>query len=202
MSSREIILKKLRDNAGRIGEDVYKMPDFSFKKCTFSDPVSVFINTLRTAAGANCIEVGNDDYMINLKIKETFPDAGKICCSIPGIEADINPDTIDEAKDLDGIDIGVVEGGVACAENGCVWVPMNMKQKAVCFIAERLVIIVSRKNIVNNMHEAYEVLDKMDETSKYGFGTFISGPSKTADIEQSLVYGAQAAKDLTVILTD
>lgn len=74
-----------------------------------------------------------------------------------------------------------------------------MKEKAICFISECLILIVSKKNIVSNMHEAYEHL-KFNE--KYNFGTFISGPSKTADIEQSLVYGAQAARGLTVFLTE
>ena len=33
-----------------------------------------------------------------------------------------------------------------------------------------------------------------------GYGVFISGPSKTADIEQSLVIGAQAALSLNIFL--
>jgi L-lactate dehydrogenase complex protein LldG len=73
-----------------------------------------------------------------------------------------------------------------------------MKEKAICFISENLVILISRKNIVNNMHEAYDHIQFND----YGFGTFISGPSKTADIEQSLVYGAQAARGVTIFLSE
>ena len=38
------------------------------------------------------------------------------------------------------------------------------------------------------------------ESTDYGFGTVISGPSKNADIEQALVYGTQAARGVTVML--
>ena len=71
-----------------------------------------------------------------------------------------------------------------------------MKERAIYFISEELVILLDKKNIVNNMHEAY----KRVEMNNYGYGVFISGPSKTADIEQALVMGAQAARGVTVIL--
>ena len=59
-----------------------------------------------------------------------------------------------------------------------------MKEKAVLFISEYLVIFLEKEKIVNNMHEAYA---RIEMDPKYNFGTFISGPSKTADIEQALV---------------
>lgn len=197
MSSKEKILSTLRKNV----RETYDMPDLSFKKLTFDDPVAEFIKQVTTTAGAKLVEIkAGDD--LNAKIREAYPDAKVIASNLPGIDAQRNPDEVAEAQDLDGTDLGVIEGGVACAENACVWVPMNMKQKAICFISEFLVIIVSKKNIVSNMHDAYKALEQMGETSKYGFGTFISGPSKTADIEQSLVYGAQAACGVTIFLTD
>ena len=205
MNSKEQILGKLRQNV----RETYDMPDLSFEKTTYPDPVAEFIRQATTTAGAKLIEVPTaksqeptaslSDY-----VRQAYPDAKVIASNVPGIKADLNPDTVERAQDLDGTDVGVVEGGVACAENACVWIPMNMKQKAICFISESLVIIVRRENIVSNMHEAYAWLKEQDATpegtSKYGFGTFISGPSKTADIEQSLVYGAQAAKSVTILL--
>lgn len=193
MSTKDNILNRLKTNV----RETYEMPDLTFQKRIFDDPVSTFKETITTSAGASLIEVKDGDDLNDL-IKQAYPEAKTIASNIPGINADKNPDSVEEAQDLDGTDVGVIKGEVACAENGCVWIPQTMKEKAICFISEYLVILVSKKNIVSNMHQAYERIAFND----YGFGTFISGPSKTADIEQALVYGAQAARGVTVFLTD
>lgn len=211
MSSKESILKKLRGNV----RETYDMPDLSFEKLTFQDPVTQFIETAKTTAGANVIVMENayptdsptsEDAQkwaaeVNEKIREAYPEAKVISSNIAGVKADRNPDLVADAQELDGTDVGVIEGTIACAENACVWIPMNMKEKAICFISEYLVLIVPKQCIVSNMHDAYAKLKAMGEaSSRYGFGTFISGPSKTADIEQALVYGAQAARGMTILV--
>ncbi len=85
------------------------------------------------------------------------------------------------------------------AENACVWIPQRTKEKVVNFISENLVIILPREAVVDNMHEAYR---RIEFDKLYNFGTFISGASKTADIAQSLVMGAQAARSVTVIIVE
>lgn len=193
MSTKEEILSRLRSNV----RETYEMPDMSFSKRVFDDPIKQFIITATTTAGANLIQVNYGDDLNEL-IHQAYPEAKIISSNVPGIKADRNPDTVEDAKELDGTDVGVIQGNVACAENACVWIPQTMKEKAICFISEYLIIIVSKKNIVSNMHQVYELINFND----YGFGTFISGPSKTADIEQALVYGAQAARGVTIMLTD
>lgn len=93
-------------------------------------------------------------------------------------------------------DSAVVQGAFGVAENGCVWVPQTMDERSVLFTPERLVIILDRNAILNNMHEAYSRIAGED----YDYGCFISGPSKTADIAQALVMGAQAARALVVYI--
>ena len=191
MDTKEKILTRLRKNV----RETYAMPDLSFQKTIYADPVAEFINTTTTTAGARLVELKEGDD-INKLIRDAYPSAKIIASNVPGIEAQLNPDTVAEAQELERTDVGVVRGEVGVAENGCVWIPQTMKERAVCFISEHLVIILDRQNIVSNMHEAYAKIRFTD----YGFGTFISGPSKTADIEQALVYGAQAARSVTVIL--
>jgi L-lactate dehydrogenase complex protein LldG len=48
------------------------------------------------------------------------------------------------------------------------------------------------------MHHAYQKID----IAKGGFGIFIAGPSKTADIEQSLVIGAHGARTATIYVLE
>lgn len=193
MSSREEILARLRKNT-RMAVD---KPELQIHGIQYADPVEQFIHIATTAGGARLIELKADDDL-NAKIREAYPEAKVISSNVPGVKADRNPDEVAEAQDLDGTDVGVIQGEIGVAENACIWIPQTMKEKAICFISENLVLLLSRRNIVNNMHEAYRRITFND----YGFGTFISGPSKTADIEQSLVYGAQAARGVTIFLTE
>ena len=192
MSSKEDILKKYRANV----KQKFDMPDLSdIKAITYPDPLLQFMNMTKSVGG-NAIEVdeGTD---INELIRTLYPDAKEIASNLPEITiATRNPDEVGRARDLNGTDVGVVRGLFGVAENACVWIPQTMKEKAVCFISENLVILLKKSEIVHNMHEAYRRIEFND----YGYGTFISGPSKTADIAQVLVMGAQAARSATVLL--
>lgn len=202
MSSKEEILKKYRANI----KQQFDMPDLSdIEAITYPEPLVQFVK-MSEMVGGQVIEVdpGRD---INTLIKELYPDAKEIASNLPEITiATRNPDTVGRARDLNGTDVGIIRGMFGVAENGCIWIPQQMKEKAVCFISENLVILLPKSQIVNNMHEAYRRLSLhapksgLDLFDQYGYGTFISGPSKTADIAQVLVMGAQAARSVTVLL--
>ena len=192
MSSKEEILKKYRANIC----ERFDMPDLSdIKAITYPEPLVQFVK-MSEMVGGQVIEVdpGRD---INTLIQGLYPEAKEIASNLPEVTiATRNPDTVGRARDLNGTDVGIIRGMFGVAENGCIWIPQQMKEKAVCFISENLVILLPKSQIVNNMHEAYQRVEFND----YGYGTFISGPSKTADIAQVLVMGAQAARSVTILL--
>jgi L-lactate dehydrogenase complex protein LldG len=104
---------------------------------------------------------------------------------------------IQKPHDLENLDILLLEGDFGVAENGAIWISdTEISIRVLPFIAKHLVLVVDKSKIVPYLHQAY---DQLKEKS-FGFGLFISGPSKTADIEQSLVIGAQGALSLNVFL--
>ena len=190
---KEELLQKLRSNT----REQYDMPADDIQGITYDDTVAQFIE-MSQAVGAHVVEAATGDSLDDIR-RKAYPDAKVVASSLPEVRiATLNPDTVADAQALNGTDVGVVRGQIGVAENGCVWIPQSMKQKAVCFICEYLVIVLPKSGIVNNMHEAYARI----EMPATGLGSFISGPSKTADIEQALVMGAQAARGVTVVITE
>jgi len=201
---KEDFLNKLRKNT----HVQFDMPKTEVKGIQYEDTLKQFIEMTESVADA---PEGAD---LNDLARLAYPEAEVFATNLPEINLRSmqvnaggkcdpekielrNPDTVAEANDLNGVDVGIVRGQVGVAENGCVWIPQTMKEKAVLFISEYLVIFLKKEDVVNNMHEAYA---RIEMDPKYNFGTFISGPSKTADIEQALVMGAQAARGVTVVL--
>ena len=189
MTSKENILNKIRDSR----REVFPMPSLDeLSPVQYDDILGQFMEAVRLVGGeAVLMEQGQD---VNQLIRSIYPVAVLIASSLQYVDASLDPDTVNDASELNGVDVGVVEGKVAVAENGCIWIPQTMKERAVLFISECLVIIIDRKDIVSNMHQAYEIIEN------HAYGCFISGPSKTADIAQALVMGAQAARSVTVLI--
>ena len=103
-----------------------------------------------------------------------------------------------EKESLTAIDLAILQGKTGIAENGAIWISdKDTDIRALPFVAEHLVVLISRKDLVNNMYDACTRID-----FSTGYGVFISGPSKTADIEQSLVIGAHGPRSHTVIIVD
>lgn len=100
---------------------------------------------------------------------------------------------------LEDVDFAVLRGHLAVAENGAVWVTDDtLLHRVLYFIPQHMAIVVPADGVLHNLHQAYSRI----QVGCHRYAGFISGPSKTADIEQSLVIGAHGARSLTVYLVD
>ncbi len=191
MSSKESILSRIRSHTGTR----YEQPEIILDAIHYEDKTGQFSESLKAAGGeAVVLQAGED---INELIRKHFPDAKRIASNLSEITcATFDPDSVSDPRELNNTDLAIVEGCFGVAENGAVWITQQVKHKALYFISTGLVILINKEDLVNNMHEAYKRVEGTD----YKYGFFVSGPSKTADIEQALVFGAHGPMNVLVVL--
>lgn len=192
MTSRDQILSRARQNK----PDLLPLPEVP----TFVDETDDLIDRFKKAlafVGGTLLELA-DGTSLSDQIRQTFPDAERIASSLdlPGINL-MPIDTSTDKNVLEQVDLAVLSGEFAVAENAAIWLPeANMLNRSLPFITQHLVLVVAKAQLVPNMHVAYQRIDR----ASLSYGVFIAGPSKTADIEQSLVVGAHGARSLMVVL--
>lgn len=196
MNSRDKILAAIKANQPapaqkaeiRIGRDNPGEQDFLIKQ---------FMSVLQAIGGYPVLSRGFDD--IAASLGSLFGNAGRMVTTFsqlhPVAEV-ISPSGAIYAPE--NIDVAILGAHFGVAENGGVWMTEEqMCDRSLPFICQNLVVVVPGDTIVASMHEAYQKISGRD----YGFSTFIAGPSKTADIEQSLVLGAHGPVSMTVFIT-
>jgi len=196
MSSRNDILSAIRSHP----LEATPLPTLEQDWIKFDDPVAHFGEVLATVGG-RCIPVATlGDINRELSNLPEFSTAIVRVSTVDGVGSPTQDlDAITDPHELESVDFAVLPGEFAVAENGAVWVTdAQLKHRVPFFLSQHLALVVPASEVLNNMHDAYERLSFGEPR----FGAFISGPSKTADIEQSLVIGAHGPRSHIVFLVD
>lgn len=193
ISSRDEILGAVEPNQPAF----IPLPDISAFTGSTDNVAKRFTETL-TAIGGKVIEVTSMEEIRDY-VAKSMDHGGRNITTVPLLgdimehiyQSDSNPHSLQD------VDNAVIQAHFGVAENGAVWVTEDMLMLRVLpFICQHLAVIVNANDIVPTMHEAYGRIGYTD----YGYGAFIAGPSKTADIEQSLVLGAHGPRSMTIFL--
>ncbi|RVU02413.1 lactate utilization protein B/C [Mucilaginibacter limnophilus] len=193
MSSRDQILSRVKANK----PPQVKLPDVAVFEQGEDGAAEKFTEILN-AIGGGVYYV--DDYQELLSIlRDNYPDHGRIYSPIPDVKALTDCVAIEGSSGHQFADVewAVIKGHFGVAENGAIWITGDlMEYRSLPFICQRLAIIIKQNDILPTMHDAYRRIGD----STYSYGAFIAGPSKTADIEQSLVLGAHGPKGMAVFI--
>jgi L-lactate dehydrogenase complex protein LldG len=194
MSSREKILAAVKANQ----PDSTILPDLSIFTTTEQGSLEKFAEVLG-AIGGKIVRVSSYNEIAQI-ISLQYSNGEKIVSPLKEFKELIteNLDDLLSIHDLHDVDLAILKAYFGVAENGAVWITENeMARRVLPFVTQRLAVVIDEANIVPKMHQAY---DKISAMGNYGFGAFIAGPSKTADIEQSLVIGAHGPRSMTVFV--
>ena len=159
-------------------------------------PIEQFKLVLQSIGGS-VLEV-TDYQAIEQYIQQNYDALNRIITTLPDLSKVAEMDWQNsDPHDLENVELTIIKAHFGVAENAALWITEGlMGQRIAPFICQNLAVVLQEKDIVPTMHEAYARIGSWD----YGFGAFIAGPSKTADIEQSLVLGAHGSKTMVVFL--
>ena len=194
--SRDKILENIRA-ALPLPEPV-ELPAIGDFGITFEDKGATFAEMLRVVGGTAKTVSGMEE--VDAVLRTQYPDHQKWASFCSGIKSRGLDAKVDRGgHDYQDVDLVVVEGAFGVAENGAIWIPGGqVGHPAALVLSQHLAIVLKASDLVDNMHQAYQRIRAGGDLPQYG--VFVSGPSKTADIEQSLVIGAHGARSLTVFL--
>lgn len=192
MNSREKILQAVLANQPQTTE----LPDIDGFRGNTENSVQAFIDVFTSIGGSACV-VTDIDEVKNL-LREEIDSSKRIVTTIEALRDIAEPVASDvDPHTLENVELAIIRAHFVVAENGASWFTEEvMGQRILPYICQHLAVIVHERDILPKLHEAYERIGSSD----YGFGGFIGGPSKTADIEQALVLGAHGPLSMKIFI--
>jgi L-lactate dehydrogenase complex protein LldG len=190
-ASRDQILAEIRSNLPKNRVEHPEIPKFRRPDTSLK---TLFEEHLVKAGGA-AHDVRTPAEAV-AQIRSVHPGAEVVCSAVPEVPGTRSVTTVRDPHELADVDVGVVRAQFGVAESGAVWLTQeDLIVDGLGFLSQELVVLLDPAHIVADMHDAYKRI-RLDRTN---YGCFMMGPSATADVEATLVHGAQGARSLNVL---
>jgi L-lactate dehydrogenase complex protein LldG len=105
-----------------------------------------------------------------------------------------------DVNELEGCDAGISECDALVAQTGSVLVSTRSAGgRALSVLPPHHVVLARREQLLADLPAAFALLKEKYASNYPSFISFITGPSRTGDIERILVLGAHGPKKLTIL---
>ncbi|MEM7008797.1 MAG: lactate utilization protein [Thermodesulfobacteriota bacterium] len=141
--------------------------------------------------GIKSFSIWESQYLKEMNLKKQLKDEG------------LKLITAKNKNNIARCDIGITEADYAIADTGTLVLIANKNQpRSVSLIPPIHLAIVRPENLVRNIQDLFVILkSKLQEDEDLTSNmTFITGPSRTADIELNLTLGVHGPKELYVVI--
>lgn len=162
--------------------------------------------TGRLLSAACTVGHANSPAQIGQEIAQWLQEQGAgmqlVGSSSPLLDSVIWPGSVDVRDPVDGMDHNttVTEAFCAIAETGSV-VKLSSRESptALNYLPDNFICVVQRERIVRHIEDAWDRLRAEEEDMPRALN-IITGPSRTADVEQTIQLGAHGPRRMHVII--
>jgi L-lactate dehydrogenase complex protein LldG len=190
--SRNSILDSVQANQPA-AQSMPAIPRFHTNKP--ADLVATFCESIARMAGVVVTDHVPD---LDSFLRTKFSNAKVICSAIPEYAGTIKPANLNHWSEARTIDVCILRSPMGVAETGSILLSdIELQVNTVAFLAHDLVVLLDPKQIVGNIHDAYE----HPYFKLRPYSVLMTGPSGSGDIGGIVVHPAQGAKTLTILLS-
>jgi L-lactate dehydrogenase complex protein LldG len=190
--SRNTILDSVRANQPAT-QPMPTIPHFHTNRP--ADLVASFCESIARMAGVVVTDGAPD---LDSFLRAKFPDARVTCSATPEYAGTIEPASLKHWSEASTIDVCILRSPMGVAETGSILLSdVELQVNTIAFLAHDLVVLLDPKQIVGNIHDAYE----HPHFKLRPYSVLMTGPSGSGDISGIVVHPAQGVKSLTVLLS-
>jgi L-lactate dehydrogenase complex protein LldG len=207
ISSKELMLKKIRKALLEKRDNPYPNLEENPLYKNNEELLEVLFAEQLTAVSGNFIYCENGIEFIEniLELADKF-NWRKIYCWEPDLQQILSEYEFpfyQTDKDFEMAEVGITSCEALIARNGSVMVSnQNASGRRLSIYPHHHIVIARMGQLVLDLKDAFQLIKTKYGTQMPSMISTITGPSRTADIEKTLVLGAHGPKELFVFLID
>ncbi len=166
---------------------------------TSAKGVAAALSSLFDSLAAQTVAITNERELVDFGAVKAVVARSATAVVAPPSEKRAAAEAAEWKQRLAGADVGITSALAIAAETGTLLLPpLSPDQRAVSLLPTHHIALLSEDRLVPDIEALFAVWKKSERTD--GNAVFVTGPSRTSDIEKELVLGVHGPQSLHVLL--